>query len=284
MYQRGIVSADKFFIVLKLSRAGEGGEKLETVSEAIKRDFTRDDYTLERISIGIPKLDELLQGGLPKNSITLISGSPGAGKSILCFHFVNEGLKRGEKCLYITADQEKESILLYSKSLSFDFDKAIQEGLLDVLYVDPEVSGVYQRMEKAISESNCERVVIDSLSQFIDVPILIERNVEFEKVPVVEKLSNYPPNSATVARHHIRKIFGMLRRYPATAVVTSELPTEFSGLSRDGISEFLADGVILMQIDPMMDRRKLTIWKMRGTKHTLRPVDILITDRGIEIK
>ncbi|RLF57969.1 MAG: hypothetical protein DRN25_05780, partial [Thermoplasmata archaeon] len=74
----------------------------------IERAVEKKDLTIERISTGIPKLDELLQGGLPKNSVTLVSGPPGSGKSILCFHFINAGIKNGERCLYISVDQKIE--------------------------------------------------------------------------------------------------------------------------------------------------------------------------------
>jgi len=66
-----------------------------------------------------------------------------------------------------------------------------------------------------------------------------------------------------------------------TSIVTSELPMGSSLLSRDGISEFLADGVITLNFDPTMDRRKLSVMKMRNTKHTLRPQDIEIGKGGI---
>jgi KaiC/GvpD/RAD55 family RecA-like ATPase len=69
----------------------------------------------------------------------------------------------------------------------------------------------------------------------------------------------------------------------STAIVTSELPLGTSNLSRDGMSEFLADGVILLSVDPTMDRRKLSIFKMRNTKHTLKPQDIKIQQNGITI-
>lgn len=45
-------------------------------------------------------------------------------------------------------------------------------------------------------------------------------------------------------------------------------------------SEFLADGILLLDLDTTMDRRKLTIRKMRGTKHTLKPYNIAITESG----
>jgi len=66
-----------------------------------------------------------------------------------------------------------------------------------------------------------------------------------------------------------------------TSIVTSELPVGSSLLSRDGISEFLADGVITLNFDATMDRRKLSVIKMRNTKHTLRPQDIEIGEGGI---
>ena len=54
-------------------------------------------------------------------------------------------------------------------------------------------------------------------------------------------------------------------------------------LSRDGISEFLADGVITLSFDPTMDRRKLAVMKMRNTKHTLKPQSIQIDTGGIKL-
>jgi KaiC/GvpD/RAD55 family RecA-like ATPase len=68
-----------------------------------------------------------------------------------------------------------------------------------------------------------------------------------------------------------------------TAVVTSELPCGSTNYSRDGLSEFLADGVIVLNLDPTMDRRKLSIMKMRSTKHTLKPQNIEIGRGGIQI-
>jgi circadian clock protein KaiC len=59
---------------------------------------------INRVNTGINKLDTLLSGGLPSNSITLVSGAPGSGKTILCFHYLLEGLNNGENCLFLTSD------------------------------------------------------------------------------------------------------------------------------------------------------------------------------------
>lgn len=250
----------------------------------IERAVEKKDLTIKRVSTGIPKLDELLQGGLPKNSVTLVSGPPGSGKSILCFHFINAGIKNGEKCLYISVDQNVKNLLIHAHAVGFDFVSAIDKGLLRMTHIDLERSGAYYEMGDLVLTGEYSRIVLDSLSPFVDTPVVLGQSIEFEKVPVIEKLSTYPSDSRPVIRYHIRKIFEFLHGASATSLVTSELTENGSGLSRDTISEFLADGVILLAIDPMMDRRKLTIWKMRGTKHSLKPIDIAITERGIEIK
>ena len=58
-----------------------------------------DHVTVEgRSNSGIPGLDSLLSGGYPKGSVILVSGTPGTGKTIVCFQFIHEGLSRGEHC------------------------------------------------------------------------------------------------------------------------------------------------------------------------------------------
>ena len=73
----------------------------------------------------------------------------------------------------------------------------------------------------------------------------------------------------------------ILEEDDCTTLVTSEIPEGSRCLSRDSISEFLVDGILLLDLDSTMDRRKLTIRKMRSTKHTLKPQDISIDEGGI---
>jgi KaiC/GvpD/RAD55 family RecA-like ATPase len=94
----------------------------------------------------------------------------------------------------------------------------------------------------------------------------------------------YPINTnLPVRRLHIRYIMNALETSRSTSFVTSELPVGSTMLSRDGISEFLADGVIVLSLDPTMDRRKLSVVKMRNTKHSLKPHDIEIGLNGIKL-
>ncbi len=242
------------------------------------------DITLERVTTGISKLDELLQGGFPKKSIILVSGPPGSGKTILCYHFISEGIKKGERSLYISVDQRIKTLLMHAQAAGFDFLPSIETGLLKFIYIDVEKANSYTELGDELMTGGYQRVVLDSLSPFADTPLVLGSSVEFEKAPVIDKLGSYPLDSRPVARFHVRRIFDFIHRTQSTTIVTSELPNNSDALSRDSVSEFLADGVILLGVDPMMDRRKLTIWKMRGTKHTLKPQDVVITEGGLILK
>ncbi len=67
---------------------------------------------------------------------------------------------------------------------------------------------------------------------------------------------------------HIRRIMSIFSQKDCTSLVTSEVSGDTCAFSRDTISEFLADGIIFLDLDPTMDRRKLTVRKMRCSRHT----------------
>ena len=87
----------------------------------------------------------------------------------------------------------------------------------------------------------------------------------------------------TPERLHLHYIMNLLDTAQCTSLVTSEVPFGSVALSRDGISEFLVDGIILLNVDPTMDRRKLSVMKMRNTRHTLQSQDITIGEGGITL-
>jgi len=64
-----------------------------------------------RVTTGIKKLDAVLSGGFPENSLVLLSGGPGTGKTLLGLKFILEGAKKGEKCCYITLNESRDELL-----------------------------------------------------------------------------------------------------------------------------------------------------------------------------
>jgi len=241
-----------------------------------------DTTIMSRIKTGLDRLDEQLTGGLPNKSITLISGTPGSGKTILCFNFIWEGLKNNEKCLYLTSDERVENILKQATELGFDFQDYMNNGTLKIMYLDLEKADIHKDMDREISSGTYSRVILDSLTPVSEVPVWMSGVHEVIPNEGATDIKRYPAGSIAATRMHVRRIMGILSKDNCTAMVTSEIPEGSRSLSRDTISEFLVDGIILLDMDTTMDRRKLTIRKMRATKHTLKPHDIQITEGGIK--
>jgi circadian clock protein KaiC len=245
--------------------------------------FAKQTDCIQRITTGLPNLDNLIQGGFPKQSITLVSGSPGAGKSIFCFHFLHEGIKNNENVLYLTLDKQEEGLIFQAKNLGFDFQDAIEKGNAKFRYLDINQKLIYESMSEEILNGEYNRIVLDSITPLSEMPMFI-RNPEYTPPNYSIVNSKNAASSKTPQRRHLRYIMNALETSGATSVVTSELQLGSTSLSRDGISEFLADGVITLSYDTTMDRRKLSIIKMRNTKHSLKPQNIAITNNGITLQ
>jgi circadian clock protein KaiC len=76
----------------------------------------------QRCPTGIDGLDEVLVEGLPSNCFYLVQGDPGSGKTTLALQFLFEGVRRGEKTLYITLSETKEELLKVAQSHAWSLD------------------------------------------------------------------------------------------------------------------------------------------------------------------
>ena len=238
----------------------------------------------KRVSTGIDGLDELLLGGFPQGSVTLVSGTPGTGKTIVCFQYIDEGLKHGENCLYLTSDERISNLIHQAKELGFDFQSAVDNGQLKFLYLDLERRDIHKEMDDTIKTGGYTRVVLDSLTPISEIPVwLVNKGNEIIPSEIPSDRNTFPIDSVQAIRTHVRRLMSILEEDDCTTLVTSEIPEGSRCLSRDSISEFLVDGILLLDLDSTMDRRKLTIRKMRSTKHTLKPQDIEIIEGGIRL-
>ena len=86
--------------------------------------------SLERVSIGVPQLDQMLEGGLLRCSTTLISGLPGTAKSTLGASFLAAGLERGERCLLVALDEPASQLISNVRSVGIDIEPHLQSGPL----------------------------------------------------------------------------------------------------------------------------------------------------------
>jgi len=240
---------------------------------------------MERVKTGVEGLDSIIQGGLPKKSITLVSGPPGGGKSIFCFQFIWEGAKNGEKCLFLSLDKKSEGLIGQAKELGIDFEPFIAQGLVNFNYLNINKKLVYETMTNEILSGDYDRIVLDSITPLSEMPMVMRNPEDFDIDTDVASTNDYPTSANLPTRRlHLRYIMNALESSNCTSLVTSELPAGSMLLSRDGISEFLADAVIKLSVDTTMDRRKMAILKMRNTKHSLKPQDMTIESGGIKVK
>jgi KaiC/GvpD/RAD55 family RecA-like ATPase len=77
---------------------------------------------MDRTPIGIKGLDDLIGGGLPRGSWTLVCGENGTGKTVISMKFIWQGLCAGESCLYELTDQPVENLRTYFRSFGWDLN------------------------------------------------------------------------------------------------------------------------------------------------------------------
>jgi circadian clock protein KaiC len=81
----------------------------------------------DRVPTGIAGFDGLVEGGLPKGRSILITGEPGTGKTIFSLQFLFEGLLRGERGIYVAADEEPMDILEQAASLGWNLEEYVEK-------------------------------------------------------------------------------------------------------------------------------------------------------------
>ena len=244
---------------------------------------------MEKTKFGIQGLDKALEGGLPNGNLVLISGGAGTGKSTLCMQFLLNGATTfGEKALYISTEQNTEELYKQAASFGWNLAQLEEKNLLKIIFFDiTQGANFLSEVDSVIKEFKPKRVVIDSMTTLTDALIIggMGNQSDFSLVQVIEKVSPIPRTEQIIAKSILYKLIGELKKYKLTTLLTSELYEESKRLSADGISEFIADGVIIMHYIEIGvgDYRSLEIRKMRYSNYDKDIIHNTISDHGVEI-
>ena len=217
---------------------------------------------IERVPTGVPGLDPLIEGGFPKGRSILVTGEPGTGKTIFSLQFLAEGLARGEKAIYVAADEPPFDIIEQAASMGWDFEKHIEKKDLAILN-----AGTYLT---SLPGSGKDRQ-IDIHKAIIDLAAFVTRLGA--KRLVLDPAGPFVliRDSATRIQDQTRLLMKLLRTsMPTTNVLTSYAVPRTGERSMHGIEEYLVAGAIVLEMVWTEHRfiRSLVIEKMRCTDVT----------------
>jgi circadian clock protein KaiC len=235
---------------------------------------------MKRITTGISKLDQYIEGGIPEGAIVLVSGSTGSGKTIMGLQFLVEGAKKGEKGLYISFEESSKNIKMQADEFGWDIDAYEKKNIIRIVSLaiaHANIEKVLDEIESLVRKFKPQRIVLDSLST-LGVFTEIETRVDSGR----ELLSNV--FGEAIVRKAIMTLVERLHAFEdSTTMVTSELQEGSAWHSRDTVSEFACDGIIRLSKIEAAGKRVITVVKMRSTKHSFLPRRIEIGPKGLEL-
>jgi circadian clock protein KaiC len=219
----------------------------------------------ERVSTGIPELDEMVGGkGFYRGSSILVSGMAGSGKTSLAASFVDAACRRGEKCLYFAFEESPDQILRNMASIGLDMTRHLKKGLLRFHATRPSLYGLEMHlvtMYDLIREYQPQVVVLDPITDFAVV------------------------GSPAEIKSAVTRIIDFLKSQHITALFTDATPeTEMAANSVVGISSLIDAWISLRNMENNGERRRgLFLLKSRGMSHSNQIRSFLLTDDGIKI-
>jgi len=221
----------------------------------------------ERVPVGIPNFDKLIEGGFKRNTTNLVAGGAGSGKTIFALQFLYDGItKYNENALYITFEEKKAGLYGDMKSLGWDFQKLEDEGKFHFLEYTPEQvkkllveGGGY--VESIIQKHKIKRIVIDSITSFA---LLYQDELTRKEAALA--------------------LIELINSWQCTALLTSE-EEESNGIFISASLEFEVDSIMLLyNVKKQGERvRAMEILKMRGTKHLTKTIKFNLTNHGFEL-
>jgi circadian clock protein KaiC len=149
--------------------------------------------TLETLPSGVPGLDDIMGGGFAAGKMHLLSGGPGTGKTTLSLQFMADGIRRGERCLYIGVAGGGEDYAALARAMGITLDSPLFSGhtveISEEILAGPEerifpsseaeISGTMTKILAEIRRVKPKRLVIDSLS---DLQALSEDPVSYHRL------------------------------------------------------------------------------------------------------
>ena len=218
-----------------------------------------------RISSGNTDLDQMCGGGFFRDSVILLSGATGTGKTLMVTQFLQGGAAAGERCLLLAFEESREQLFRNASGWGIDFEQMERDGRLRVMCDYPEVVGLEDwlvTIQRMVEEFKPARVALDSLSAL-------------ERV-----------GTPKAFREFVIGVTSFLKQQEVTGLFTATTSSLLGGASiTDTHISTLTDSIILLRYVEMFGemKRGITVLKMRGSIHDKQIREFTIDQRGMHL-
>lgn len=218
-----------------------------------------------RVSSGIRALDEMCGGGFFRDSVILVSGATGTGKTLTVTEFLAGGARNGERCLLFAFEESREQLFRNATGWGHDFEAYERQDKLRVVCEYPEIASLEDhliRFKDIVEKFRPNRVAIDSLSAL-------------ERVATIKSF-----------REFVIALTSFVKHKEIAAMFTCTTPTLTGGASiTETHISTLTDSILLLRYVEMFGemRRGLTVLKMRGSIHDKQIREFTIASDGMHI-
>ena len=220
---------------------------------------------VERMSLGVPELDEMCGGGIYRDSLVLVTGATGTGKTLMSVQFIAAGMAAGERGLLLSFEENPSQLIRNARSWGVDLETARSEGRLRIISRYPERVGLEDllvEIKHDVDEFAPQRFVIDSMTA-------LEHNA--------------PPRAF---REFGVGLTGFLKGRGVGTLMTTTLPTLLGGEHATAVYlSTITDSIIALRYYDLDSeiRRALLVLKLRGGAHASEMHEYEITDTGMRL-
>ncbi|HYF21201.1 MAG TPA: ATPase domain-containing protein [Ramlibacter sp.] len=222
----------------------------------------------ERLSLGVPGIDAMMDGGLPSGSALALLGAPGSGKTTLGLAFLIEGARQGHKGIYFGFYEPPPRLLEKARSLGLPLEEHVRSGMIELIWQPP-----LEHFMDALAESLLEKIRSDRSAR---------RRLFIDGVEGFRAAAVYPERIP----RFLSALTNQLRTYDVTTVVTEELPLFRPELDMPNPEMGnVVESVLLLRYVELRSQlyRLVSILKMRESRYDTSIRQFEITPGGMQV-